>query len=389
MPLDLEEFTRQADAFVAAHFPPRSAATVGDVAVIPERLPEVERRELPAALAWRRTAFDAGYGWIDGPAAFGGRDLPTAFADAFRVVERRYAVPDEGYTRFSVRILCPTLLEHATDALKRSYLRALRRADVVSCQLFSEPEAGSDLASVRTRAERDGDGWRVTGQKVWTSGAHYSQLGLLLARTEPGTRRSAGLTVFLIDMDQPGVEVRPIRQLTGGQSFSEVFLDGATVPAGRVVGEVGAGWRVITTTLMHERAVIGSDGAVDLALIPALVALARRHGRWDDPRVREAVADAYARAQADAVMTARYYERARDGLPGPEMSLSKLRLTDNLQRISEIAQRILGESFVAEVDGDFGWSQLALTLPGLRIGGGTDEVLRSIVAQRVLSLPRG
>jgi alkylation response protein AidB-like acyl-CoA dehydrogenase len=385
---DLDTFITEADSFVAGHFPRRAARRTGEIAVIPERPIEVEQRELPEALAWRRTSFDAGYGWIDGPPEFGGRGLPTAYADAFRVVERRYSVPDEGYTRFSVRILCPTLLEHADDALKQTFLRDLRRTDVVSCQLFSEPDAGSDLASVRTRAVLDGDVWRVSGQKVWTSGAHYSQIGMLLARTEPGTRRAPGLSVFLIDMDQPGIEVRPIKQLTGGQSFSEVFLDDAVVPADRLVGEVGLGWQVINSTLMHERAVIGSDGAVDVALIPALVDLARRHGKWDDLRVRESVADVYSRAEANALMTVGFYERAGDGLPGAEMSLSKLRLTDNLQRISDVAQRILGTSFVAETDDDFGWSQLALTLPGLRIGGGTDEVLRGIVATRVLGLPR-
>ncbi len=387
---EISTFRQQATAFIAGHYPRRSHVDgSSSVAVIPERLEEVERAELPEAIGWRRATFDAGFGWIDGPAQYGGRDLPVEYAEAFRDVERGFAVPDEGYTRFSVGILCPTLLAHATAELRHKYLRRLRRADRVSCQLFSEPDAGSDLASVRTRAVRDGDRWRVSGQKVWTSGAHYSDIGMLLARTEPGSRRNAGLSVFLIEMDQPGVEVRPIRQLTGGQSFSEVFLDEAVVPLDHIVGEVHDGWQVITTTLMHERAVIGSDGAVDLALVPRLVGLARQHGCWDDPVVREAVADIYVRAQSNALMTLDFLDRADDGLPGPEMSLSKLLLTDNLQRISEVAQRVLGESFAVDSGDDgFGWSQLALTLPGLRIGGGTDEVLRTIVAQKVLGLPR-
>ncbi|SOD74678.1 alkylation response protein AidB-like acyl-CoA dehydrogenase [Jatrophihabitans sp. GAS493] len=394
MNIDLETFCQQAEEFISAHYPRRSARAGSEhaaVAVIPERSAAQEAAELPEAIQWRKTTFDAGFGWIDGPAEFGGRGLPPSYADAYRQLERRYAVPDEGYTRFSVGILCPTLLAHGGPELNGRYLRALRRADIVSCQLFSEPDAGSDLASVRTRAGRDGesgDSWRINGQKVWTSGAHYSEVGMLLARTEPGSRRNAGLSVFMIEMDQPGVEVRPIQQLTGGKSFSEVFLDDARVSAQSLVGEIGRGWDVINTTLRHERAVIGSDGAVDLALVPRLIDLARRHGCWDDPVVREATADIYARAQADSLMTLDFLDRAEGGMPGAEMSLSKLRLTDNLQRISALAQRILGGSFVTELDDDFGWSQLALTLAGLRIGGGTDEVLRTIVAQRVLSLPR-
>ena len=386
---DLDSFRTEAEEFVSSHHPRRTAGDdEGPVAVIPERLPEVEAAELPDAIAWRRTSFDAGFGWVDGPSAYGGRDLPASYADAYRDVEREYAVPDEGYTRFSVGILTPTLLAHGSLVLRDRYLRALRRADLVSCQLFSEPDAGSDLASARTRAERDGDDWRINGQKVWTSGAHYSGIGMLLARTEPGTRRNAGLSVFLIDMDQPGIEVRPIRQLTGGRSFSEVFLDDAVVPADHLIGEVHRGWDVINTTLMHERAVIGSDGAVDLALTARLVRLAQDRGRWDDPVVRQRAAEIYAHAQANALMTLAFFDQAGDGLPGPEMSLSKLRLTDNLQRLSELAQDVLGEAFVADLDPASGWGQLALTLPGLRIGGGTDEVLRTIVAQKVLGLPR-
>lgn len=394
MTLDLNSFVAQAHAFVSTHHPRKdaSAAPAGSdaVTVIPERPAEQERIELAEALAWRHTTFDAGFGWIDGPAEHGGRALPPEFAAAYRAVEREYRVPDEGYTRFSVGILCPTLLTHASDVLREEFLSPLRRADIVSCQLFSEPSAGSDLASVRTRAVRSGNEWRIDGQKVWTSGAHYSSVGMLLARTDSGSRGSSGLTVFLIDMDQPGIDVRPIRQLTGGASFSEVFIDDARVPDSRRIGEVDAGWQVITTTLMHERAVIGSDGAVDLALVPRLVELARASGVADDPRVRDAITDIYVRAESNSLMTQMFLERGVDGLPGPEMSLSKLMLTDNLQRISDLAQDILGASFAADTGqrDTFGWSQLALTLPGLRIGGGTDEILRTIVAQRVLSLPR-
>lgn len=385
----LDAFTREAQAFVASHHAPRSEGA-GDVSysVLPEKPAEVERRELAEALAWRSTAFDAGFGWIDGPRRHGGRELPPAFADAYREVERRFEVPDEAYTRFSVAILCPSLLEHAGDELNAELLTPLRRADVVSCQLFSEPDAGSDLASVRTRARRQGDAWVVDGQKVWTSGAHYSQVGLLLARTEPGSQGHRGLTAFLIDMDQPGIEVRPIHQMTGGASFSEVFLDGAVVPDARRIGPEGAGWSVIMTTMRHERSVIGTEGGVDLSLLLEVARTARRAGRDDDPVVLERLGEALVRGRAAAAMTQGFLEAAA-GSPGPEMSLSKLLLTDNLGRLGELAQDLVLDGFVVrEDDADYAWHQLALSLEGLRIGGGTDEIMRTIVAERVLGLPR-
>lgn len=390
----LDEFVAQATRFVAAHHPALGGGARPQedaVRVIPERSAVAEERELARALDWRRTTYDAGFGWVDGPPEFGGRGLPPEYAAAFRAVERGFDVPDEGYTRFSVGILCPTLLEHGTPDLLAELLAPLRRADRVSCQLFSEPGAGSDLASVRTRAVRDGDQWHIDGQKVWSSGAHYSDLGLLLARTVPATRRKDGLTVFLIDMHQHGIEVRPIRQLTGGASFSEVFLTDAVVPDTRRVGDVGDGWRVINSTLMHERAIIGSDGAVDVALVGRLVELARKHGRWDDPRVRDAIVDIHVHATSSAAMTEEFFDSGlATGGPGPEMAVSKLHLTTNLQRIAEVAQEILGTAMVAD-SGEpdtYGWADLPLTLPGLRIGGGTDEIMRGIVAQRVLQLPR-
>ncbi|KRF00962.1 hypothetical protein ASG88_11220 [Nocardioides sp. Soil777] len=390
----LSTFRAEAHAFVATHHPLRDGAespSDADFSVLPEKPAELERRELAQALAWRRTAYDAGFGWIDGPTRFGGRELPASYAAAYRDVERLFDVPDEAYTRFSVAILCPTMLSHASDDLQRDMLPGLRRADVVACQLFSEPDAGSDMASARTRARREGDTWVVDGQKVWTSGAHYSQVGLLLARTEAGSRRNAGLSAFLIDMDQPGIEVRPIRQLTGGASFSEVFLDGARVPDSRRVGDLGSGWQVISTTMRYERAIIGTDGGVDLLLARRLVDLARARECWDDPGIRDVVGEVVARGRATALMTQRFLDDADEsGVPGPEMSLSKLMLTDNLLRISAAAQRILGTGFATDSGeaATYAWHQLALTVEGLRTGGGTDEIMRTIVAQRVLGLPR-
>ncbi|MCL3819836.1 acyl-CoA dehydrogenase family protein [Aeromicrobium wangtongii] len=385
----LRQFTQEAEQFVSAHQRAKSASDDVETSfsVLPEKIREVEERELVEAIAWRRTTFDAGFGWIDGPAAFGGRDFPARYADAYRGVERRFHVPDEGYTRFSVGILTPALLEHADDALTAELLRPLRRGDIISCQLFSEPGAGSDMASARTRARREAGEWVVDGQKVWTSGAHYSDVGLLLARTVPGTQRNAGLTAFLIDMDQPGIEVRPIRQMTGGASFSEVFLDGARVPDSRRVGEEGQGWSVIATTMRFERAVIGTDGGVDLDLLGHLAHAAHAAGLADDTAMLDAIGEILVRGRSAAAMTQHFLD-ASGGAPGPEMSMSKLLLTDNLARISRTAEELLGSRLAVRTDHDFSWNQLALSLEGLRIGGGTDEIMRTIVAERTLGLPR-
>ncbi|WP_229052394.1 acyl-CoA dehydrogenase family protein [Aeromicrobium sp. Leaf350] len=385
----LEDFTREALDFVGAHQKraTHDASLEPTYSVLPEKPREVEERELAEALAWRKTTFDAGFGWVDGPGAHGGRDLPPAYADAYRGVERLFDVPDEAYTRFSVGILCPALLEHADPALAAEMLRPLRRTDLVACQLFSEPGAGSDMAAARTRARLDGQEWVVDGQKVWTSGAHYSEVGLLLARTEPGSRRNAGLTAFLIDMDQPGIEVRPIRQMTGGASFSEVFLDGARVPDHRRVGEVGQGWSVIMTTMRFERAVIGTDGGIDLVLLDQLARLARDEGLGEDSATLDALGDILVRGRSAAAMTQEFLARANGG-PGPEMSMSKLLLTDNLGRVAQTAHDLLDERMTVRRDPEFAWHQLALSLEGLRIGGGTDEIMRTIVAERVLGLPR-
>lgn len=388
-PPSLKQFADEAEQFISAHHRPASPSGNAETgySVLPEKTREVEERELSEALAWRRTAFDAGFGWIDGPQAFGGRGLPPRYADAYRDVERRYDVPDEGYTRFSVGILTPALLEHADAALQAELLTPLRRADVVACQLFSEPGAGSDMASARTRARREGDEWVVDGQKVWTSGAHYSGVGLLLARTTPRTQRNAGLSAFLIDMNQPGIEVRPIRQMTGGASFSEVFLDGARVPDSRRVGEEGQGWSVIATTMRFERAVIGTDGGVDLALLERLANTAREAGVADDPAVLDALGEILVRGRSAAAMTQRFLDES-GGAPGPEMSMSKLLLTDNLSRVARAVETVLGDRLAVRTDSDFSWNQLTMSLEGLRIGGGTDEIMRTIVAERTLGLPR-
>ncbi len=394
---DLERFEAEALKFLSSRLPTRHRADVvwgeGSDALVGGAERDRGAAGLASARAWRRELFDADYGWIEGPTEFGGQGLTAGHATLFRRLEAQFEAPDPHLVRFGVSILCPALLEFGTSYLQDRYLRALRRGDVVACQLFSEPGAGSDLAGLTTKAVRDGDDWVVTGHKVWSSGAHLSDIGLAIVRTskEPGQAKQAGLTALIIDLSADGVEIRPIQQLNGDSRFNEVRLDGVRVPDAQRVGEVGDGWNFVTTSLRHERASIGADGAVDADLVPRLVALAHHCSANNDKNVRQAIAEVYVRAAANRSLVAGLFARAGGAGPGPEMAVSKLELTENLQRALEVAMDMLGERGVIDTGewGTVSWSQLAWRIPGMRIGGGTDEILRNVIAERVLGLPRG
>jgi alkylation response protein AidB-like acyl-CoA dehydrogenase len=267
------------------------------------------------------------------------------------------------------------------------------RGDVIACQLFSEPAAGSDLAGIQTRAMRDGDEWVLNGQKVWTSGAQYSDIGEIITRTstDPDSRHR-GLTMFVVDMHAPGVEVRPLRQMTGGASFNEVFFTDVRVPAEFLLGEADQGWTVALTTLMNERMAIGGGSiAPGQGVSQRLTQLARHLDRAGDPGVRQALADIYINSSVARFTTMRAMAKLRAGqLPGPEASTLKLALTNNLQRISAAVSTILGPRLIADTGewGTYAWADMLLGVPGLRVAGGTDEVMRNIVGERVLGLPK-
>lgn len=390
---DLRDFRAEVERVIATFAPRRARASEGwgegddRVSVVAERS-EGEAEELAALKQYRAHLVAHGLGWVDGPAEFGGRNGGAAHVAVLREVESAFDLPDDSYLRFSVSTLSPTLLAHGSRAQQDHWLPRLRSAEAVACQLYSEPGAGSDLAGLSTRAVRDGDGWRLTGQKVWSSGAHFSDIGLCIARTDPAKPKHAGLTTFLLDLDSPGVEIRPIRQLTGGASFDEVFLTDVYVPDDRRVGEVDGGWSVVVTSLLNERSAIGTEVGVDDALVDRLVDLARHVGDPADPRTRDAVADVVVRAWAARLTTDRFLEGG--GVPGPELALSKLMATDLLGRMSDVAADLLDAQHVVD-SGDWGtyaWSELTLGLPGLRVGGGTDEILRNTVGERVLHLPK-
>jgi alkylation response protein AidB-like acyl-CoA dehydrogenase len=349
--------------------------------------------EADAARAWQRSMFDAGFGWITGPPEFGGGGLPAAYLRAYQAVERRFDTPARAALGVSLGMVAPTLMEFGTPQALQRWATAVHRGDIIGCQLFSEPGAGSDLAAVSTRAALEDGAWTVDGQKVWTSGAHYSDLGLLLARTSDAPRHH-NLTVFLVDMAAPGVEVRPLRQMTGGTDFNEVFLAGVRIPDEHRLGPVGGGWRVALTTLMYERGAIGGavGGGSGLFRMDALARWLRERGCSADPHVRQAYARVYSGVTAAKIMRGRAESAVRAGqAPGPEMSLAKLALVANLTALVNVVSMALGPELVVDTGSPeaFAWAELALSVPGMRIGGGTDEIQRNIIARRVLGLPDG
>jgi alkylation response protein AidB-like acyl-CoA dehydrogenase len=357
-----------------------------------------DRAELAGARSWRRLKFDAGFGWISGPTTYGGRDLPLAYERDYQALEADYDLPPQTMFGASIGIIATTILGHGPEWMKARYLAAIHRGDVLASQLLSEPEAGSDLAAARTRAQRDGDEWVLDGQKVWSSKAHHADLGLLLTRSNPDAAKHRGLTVFLLPMHSPGVDVRPLRQMTGGAEFNEVFLTGVRISDEYRIGAVDDGWSVITTTLGNERAAIGAGGAgyggVGLAGLvpPERVAQMLRHFGLDvDPVCRQDFArlvTGYEINRFTALRTAAAIEAG--GRPGPWTSTAKLFLAAHLNRSASFVARILGPRICANGGewGTYAWKQVLLGVPGTRIGGGTDEILRNTIAEKVLGLPR-
>ena len=289
----------------------------------------------------------------------------------------------------------PTILAAGTAAQKDRYLMGLLSGEDIWCQLFSEPGAGSDLANLGTRAVRDGDEWIVSGQKIWTSLAHHSRYGILLARTDPDVPKHKGITYFICPMDTPGIEIRPIVEMTGGHTFNEVFLDEVRIPHDHVVGEVNDGWRLAKVTLANERVSLSSGGAL-WGMGPSagdLLDVVRAAGGTDDPHLRRRLADLYVEAHILHLIRLRTVTAAVRGVePGPEASIRKILADEHGQRIMELAKDLAGPAAMLTDVGPLGtdvswWHHGFLFAQALTIGGGTGDVQRNIVAERVLGLP--
>jgi alkylation response protein AidB-like acyl-CoA dehydrogenase len=345
--------------------------------------------------AWQRRLHDAGYVGLLWPREYGGHGAPPTQQAILNEELARVRAP-QLLNRVGVNNAGPTLIAHGTEDMKRRLLPPMLSGDEVWCQLFSEPNAGSDLAALRTRAERHGDGFHVTGQKVWTSYAQLARWGILLARTDPSAPKHRGLTYFILDMKSPGITVRPLRQITGSTEFSEVFLDAVPVPCAHVIGEVNRGWEIAMTTLAHERGTGFAFKEQVLARIALedTMELVRRTGGAADVRLRQEVARGWIDVEVMRLMNCRTLTRlARGEEPGPESSLVKLFWASLTQRLHDLALRTGGPA--AEllagsphaVDGGR-WPQAFLWSRVGAIAGGTSEVQANIIAQRILGLPR-
>lgn len=336
---------------------------------------------------WQRALFDGGWAGIGWPEELGGRGLSARYDLAFRREQAKYGVSSAAFD-VGIGMVGPTLMVHGTSEQRRRHLPALLRGEEIWCQMFSEPGAGSDLAGLTTRAERTGRGWKVNGQKVWTSYARFADFAILLAHSDPDLPRSRGITCFALDMTLPGIEVRPIRQMNGAAEFNEIFLTDVPVPATAVIGEVNGGWTVATTMLGSERGLVGEEfpGVGDL------IAVARERGLDQDPLVRQQIAGAFVRSTLLHYLDLRVQgEMARGGPLGPLPSIVNLSLAGLLRFHGDVAAGLLGPSVLTAVpnDGLAGrWQFLILTAPSVRIASGTDEIQRNILAERSLGLLR-
>jgi alkylation response protein AidB-like acyl-CoA dehydrogenase len=378
-------FRAEARAWLEAHATPRDLSTRHR----PATTDDEQDAHAKACQEWQRVLYDGGWAGLTWPKQFGGRGGKPWQAAIFAEEQAKFDV-STGVFSVAHGMVAPTLMVHGNDR-QRAHLDAMLRGDEIWAQLFSEPEAGSDLANLGTRAVLDGDQWIVNGQKVWTSGAQHSQYAILLARTDPDAPKHAGITYFIVDMRTPGIEVRPLRQITGVAHFNEVFLTDVRVPVENVVGEVNAGWKIAHTTLSNERALIGGSGG-NAYTIPELIAMARRYGRTDDPVVRQGLAQAHIRAEVLKYMG--YGLRtsiSRGEMPGPGASVMKLFIARHWAATTGLAVHIEGAAGMLWGDSasDEGlWQQVFCQQYAIRIGGGTDEIQGNVIGERALGLPR-
>jgi alkylation response protein AidB-like acyl-CoA dehydrogenase len=377
---DQARFRAQLRGWLRAHVPPAQSGA-----------PRVwEAEELRS---WSKALWHAGYAGITWPGEHGGRGLSPAY-QAIYAEESALAEAPDHVNVIGLNMVGPTIVRYGTQQQRARHLPRILSGETIFCQGFSEPDAGSDLASVRTRARQHPGGYQLDGEKVWSSYAHLADYCLLLARTNPDAPKHRGLTCFLLDMNVPGVQVRPLRQLSGDNDFNQIILTGVVIPASSVLGEVGDGWRVALTTLAHERGTFGITLTARLSVqLDRLVQTAIAVGAERDPVVRREIAELHVALHGLRFTGYRALAALeRTGEPGPESSVLKLRWSQANQRLSALALRLLGAK--GTIDGPTAfwggyWQHVRLRARANSIEGGTSEILRSIIAERVLGLPRG
>jgi alkylation response protein AidB-like acyl-CoA dehydrogenase len=348
-------------------------------------------KRLEAGRAFQNALADAGLAGLTYPVEYGGQGLDTNYEKIWR--EEYGDFPNMTFEFVISHGMClPMLSEYGTADQKAAYLADNIRGDKLWCQMFSEPGAGSDVASLQTKAERDGDTWVLNGQKVWTTLAHVSDYGVVIARTDPEVAKHAGISMFAVPMDTPGVEVRPIHQIDGGSHFNEVFFTDVSIPAENLIGDVNNGWNMATAMLMYERVAIGSGSTsgIQHERADALIEEATKRGLIDDPTLRQKLMKIYAMETCQSMVSMRTRAEMQAGkTPGPGGSIGKLSGTLIMNYVRDVSMEIVGASGVAwEGDTGGGWARSALT--GLQggIAGGTNEIQKNIIGDRVLGLPR-
>jgi len=363
-----------------------------------ERLAGAESRADPdtiqKAKEWQAKKADGGWACITWPKEYGGRAATAIQSVIWNQEEAKYRTPPNIFA-IGQGMLGPTIMVHGSDAQKSQYLNKMLRGEEIWCQLFSEPSAGSDLAGLRTSAVRDGDDWVINGQKIWTTGAQYCKWGMIVTRTDTHAEKHKGITYFIVDMEAPGIEIRPIKQINGLSSFNEVFFTDVRIPDSNCVGAVNDGWRGALTTLMNERHSIGGGaGGPDFRDLLALAKRLDLQGKpaLEDSAVRQRLARFYIRSKGLQYTSYRTQTAlSRGQTPGPESSIGKLVGAPLRQDMASFAidlQGAAGALVDREVTADEGaWQMSYLGSPGLRLAGGTDEILRNIIAERVLGLP--
>ena len=350
-----------------------------------------DKSYLNTSREWQKKKFDAGWAMLHWPKEYGGIAATPIERIIWNSEEAKFDVP-RGIYDIGLGMCGPVMMQYATEEQKQRYLPAMAEGKEIWCQLFSEPSAGSDVAGLRTKAEKKGDKWIINGQKVWTSGAHYSDFGILVVRHDPNLPKHKGMTFFFVDMKSPGIDIKPIKQITGGSNFNEVYFNDVEIPDSQRLGDVGDGWKVAITTLMNERLAVGDASGADV----------NEAFKWakgqddmggkliDNMAARESIADWYCEANGLKNTKLRTMSALSKGdTPGPEASITKIVSANKLQAIgnfgidsADMAGMLVNEN--NEID-DF--QSAWLGAPGLRIAGGTDEILRNIIAERVLGLP--
>jgi acyl-CoA dehydrogenase len=356
-----------------------------------EGLDPIEQAKL-----WQKRKYDAGWACLRWPKEYGGRDASAIEQVIWNQEEAKFDTPG-GIFAIGQGMAAPTLMAWGTEEQKAEYLPRLASGEDIWCQLFSEPAGGSDLAALRTRSERDGDDWVINGQKIWTSGAHYSDYGILVTRSDPNVPKHKGLTYFFLSMKSPGVEVRPIKQISGGANFNEVYFTDVRIPDSQRLGAEGQGWQVALTTLMNERAAIGGGGGggavggFQSAFELAQKVMIDDRPAIEDRAVRAKLADWY--CQESGMRFTGYRSMSalsRGDTPGPENSIGKYVNASKSQDIASFCMDLLEMAgTLAEPGFDANlYVQSFMGAPGIRIAGGTDEVMLNILAERVLGLPQ-